>query len=318
MAVAPDRKEVAAYNSVGARARRAVKAGLNSLVGPLAVGILRVMRLVPPERLSRFSSAFMRKLGPWLREHRIGRDNLAAAFPEKSAAEIDVILMGVWDNLGRVGAEFAHMDKIWSLDPDHPEKSRIQFEPGDAERFIRLRDDGKGALIFAAHLGNWEMPALAGPAYGMDSAVLFRRPNVAAVDRAIQDIRGVNMGELIATTADAPMRLLDAVKSGKHVGMLVDQYFRRGVDVTFFGRTTKANPLLARIARHVDVPIHGVRIVRLPGGRFSAALTEEVVPARDSSGEVDVQATTQKITSVIEDWIREYPDQWLWLHRRWR
>jgi Kdo2-lipid IVA lauroyltransferase/acyltransferase len=318
MAVTPNKREVAAYNSLGARTRRAVKAALNSLVGPLAVGILRLMRLVPPERLSRTSSAFMRKLGPWLREHRIGRDNLAAAFPEKTPAEIDAILMGVWDNLGRVGAEFAHMDKIWSLDPDSPENSRIQFGPGDAERFIRLRDDGKGALIFAAHLGNWEMPALAGPAYGMESAVLFRRPNVAAVDRAIQDIRGVNMGELIATTADAPMRLLEAVRAGKHVGMLVDQYFRRGVDVTFFGRTTKANPLLARIARHVDVPIHGVRIVRLSGGKFSAALTEEVAPVRDASGEVDVQATTQKITSVIEGWIRNYPDQWLWLHRRWR
>jgi KDO2-lipid IV(A) lauroyltransferase len=126
------------------------------------------------------------------------------------------------------------------------------------------------------------------------------------------------MGELIATTADAPHRILEAARSGKHVGMLVDQYFRRGVDIEFFGRRTKANPLLARIARHVDVPIHGVRVVRLPGGRFRASLTEEVVPVRDANGEVDVQATTQKINSVIEGWVRDNPEQWLWLHRRWR
>jgi KDO2-lipid IV(A) lauroyltransferase len=276
------------------------------------------MRRVPAERLTKIASGFMRKVGPWLPEHRIGRANLAAAFPEKSPAEIETILAGVWDNLGRVGAEFSHMDKVWSLDVDHPEKGRVEFSPDDVERFIKLRDDGKGALFFAAHLGNWELPALAGPAYGMASAVLFRRPNVAAVDRAIQDIRGVNMGELIATTADAPLRLLDAVRAGKHVGMLVDQYFGRGVEVEFFGRKTRANPLLARIARHVDVPIHGVRIVRLPGGRFRATMTDEVAPVRDANGEVDVKATTQKITSIIEGWIREYPDQWLWLHRRWR
>src|SRR4029078_8509173 len=119
---------------------------------------------------------------------------------------------------------FAHMDKIWSYDPDRPDEGRITFGPGTIERFVQLRDDGKGALIFAAHLGNWEMPALAAPAYDMESAVLYRRPNVAAVDRAIQDIRGINMGELIATTAEAPHRILEAARAGKHVGMLVDQY----------------------------------------------------------------------------------------------
>jgi KDO2-lipid IV(A) lauroyltransferase len=88
--------------------------------------------------------------------------------------------------------------------------------------------------------------------------------------------------------------------------------------VTFFGRKTRANPLLARIARYVECPIHGVRIIRLPGGRFRAQLTEEVVPARDDKGEIDVAITTQKITAIIEGWVREHPDQWLWLHRRWR
>jgi len=88
--------------------------------------------------------------------------------------------------------------------------------------------------------------------------------------------------------------------------------------VTFFGRTAKANPLLARLARQVEVPIHGVRIVRLPNHRFRAELSDEVTPVRDAKGRIDVQATTQAVTSVIERWVREHPEQWLWLHRRWR
>ena len=86
---------------------------------------------------------------------------LTAAFPEKSPEEIEAILTGVWDNLGRVGAEFAHLDHIWEHDPRHPEVSRIEIQPRTHELFAQLRLDGKPALIFASHLGNWELPALA-------------------------------------------------------------------------------------------------------------------------------------------------------------
>jgi KDO2-lipid IV(A) lauroyltransferase len=88
--------------------------------------------------------------------------------------------------------------------------------------------------------------------------------------------------------------------------------------VTFFGRRTKANPLIARLARHVDCPIHGTRVVRLPGDRLRVDLTEAIEKPRDAHGEIDVAATMQVISSIIEGWVREYPEQWLWLHRRWR
>lgn len=298
--------------------RDTLKPASDAVLGAIAVAGLRITRYFDPDRTANAFAAVARTIGPWLPEHRIGRANLVAAFPEKSPAEIETILRGVWDNLGRVAAEFAHLDHIWMLDPDRPEAGRIELAPGTAEKFAALRDDGRGALIFASHLANWELPALAAPAYGLESAVLFRRPNIAAVDRAVQDIRAVNMGTMVANTHDAPLRLAQALQRGVHVGMLVDQHFGRGVDVTFFGRAIKANPLLARLARQVEVPIHGVRIIRLPGHRFRAELSDEVKPVRDAQGRLDIAATTQAITSVIEGWVREHPEQWLWLHRRWR
>ena len=249
---------------------------------------------------------------------KIGRANLTAAFPEKSPAEIETILAGVWDNLGRIGAEFAHLDHIWEHDPAHPEDSRIEIQPRTHKLFAQLRLDGKPALIFASHLGNWELPALAAVAHGLDAAILYRRPNIASADRAIQEIRAVKMGTLIPAGRDAPLKLAEALQNGQHVAMLVDQYLTNGVEVTFFGRKTRANPMLARLLRQIECPIHGVRIIRLPGHRFRAELSEEVKPVRDASGQIDVQGTMQAITSVVEGWIREYPDQWLWLHRRWR
>jgi KDO2-lipid IV(A) lauroyltransferase len=300
------------------RARNAAKSIAGGLIGAATVGMLRTTRYFDPVKTSDFFARMTKLIGPRLREHRIGRANLTAAFPEKSPEEIEQILMGVWDNLGRVGAEFAHMGHVWDYDREHPENSRIEIPARSIELFDQIRDDGKPALIFAAHLANWELPALAGVAHGLDAAILYRRPNIASADRIIQEMRQVNMGTLIPAGRDAPLRLGQALKEGKHVAMLIDQYLTGGVEVTFFGRKTRANPTLARLLRQVECPIHGVRIIRLPGGRFTGELTEEIPPVRDADGKIDIQGTMQAVTSVVESWVREHPEQWLWLHRRWR
>lgn len=298
--------------------RRAVKHAGSALVGALAIAMLKALRLIDHDRMADFGGRLMRIIGPIMPENRIGRENLIAAFPEKSSAEIKTILSGVWDNLGRIGAEFANLDRLGDFDPEHPEQGRIIGDPSNVVRFKRLINDGKPALIFAAHLGNWELPAISAATHKLDTAVLYRRPNIAAIDRWLHETRTASMGELISTSLDAPLKIAEALQRGAHVGMLVDQYYVRGVPVTFFGRRTMANPLLARLARHFDCPIHGARVVRLPGHRFRGELTEEIKPARATDGKIDIAGTMQIITSVVEGWVREHPEQWLWLHRRWR
>ena len=168
-------------------------------------------------------------------------------------------------------------------------------------------------------MANWELPALVASKYRLDTTVLYRRPNIGAVSDAIIDIRKDSMGTLVATGLDAPLKLLRVLETGGHVAMLVDQYYVNGVDVSFFGRSCKANPFIARLARHIDCPIHGTRVVRLPDKhRFRVDLTEAIEPRRDAEGKVDIAGTMQAITSVVEGWVREHPEQWLWVHRRWR
>jgi len=302
-----------------ARIRDALKPAGEAAVGALTIGILRTTRYFDPVKTANLFGKITQRIGPLFREDRIARANLTAAFPEKSPEEIDRIVAGVWDNMGRIGAEFAHLDRIWDYDPANPDKpSNVEFSKRTAEIFDQLRDDGKPALIFASHLGNWEIPALAAVAHGLDAAVLYRPPNIAAADRAIKTIRAVSMGNLIAASPDAPVKLAHALSDGQHVAMLVDQWFGKGVEVDFFGRKTRANPTLARLLRQVECPIHGVRIIRLPNHRFRIEVSEEVKPVHTADGKIDIQGTMQAVTSVLEGWIREYPDQWLWLHRRWR
>jgi Kdo2-lipid IVA lauroyltransferase/acyltransferase len=135
------------------------------------------------------------------------------------------------------------------------------------------------------------------------------------------------MGTLVPADFDAPFRLAEALENGAHVGMLVDQHFNkdirggrgRGVDVTLFGRTCKANPLLAHLAQVSNCQIRGMRVIRQRDrNTFWSEMTDVIDVPRGADGRIEIQGTMQVITSVIEGWIREHPEQWLWLHRRWR
>src|SRR5260370_7859895 len=127
----------------------------------------------------------------------------------------------------------------------------------------------------------------------MSAPVVYRRPNLGAVAEAIIPLRSVSMGELIPSDRAAPIRVARALEKGVHVGMLVDQHFGQGVDVMFFGRRCKANPLIARLARHFDCPIHGVRAIRPPGGPFRAEITEAVAAPPDPRRSIKPQAPIQ-------------------------
>jgi len=305
--------------SLAAGSRRLLKSAGDAMLGHAFVGTIKALRLVDRKRMARMASSVTRTFGPRLKEHKLARDQLVAAFPEKSPDEIETILAGVWDNLGRVAAEFAHIDRLHIVDPDRPGPEDITYSQRTFDLFHQLRLDGKPALLFTSHLANWELSAYVAAAYKLDLHILYRRPNIAAVDEAVRKSREGIMGTLVATGLDAPVKLLRVLESGGHVAVLVDQHYVRGVDVTFFGRTCKANPLIAQLAQHVDCPIHGARIVRLPDrDRFRIDLTEAIAPVRDADGKVDIQGTMQVITSVVEGWVREHPEQWLWLHRRWR
>ena len=278
-------------STVRRRLRRGLKHAGNALGGFIAVGMLKLLRLFSPDGTANAAGWLMRTIGPLFPENRIGRAQLKAAFPEKPDAEIETILTGVWDNVGRMGAEFAQLDRLWNEDAHEHAGGRVELGPESVARFLQLQNDGKPALIFAAHLANWELPAVCAATYKLDSAVLYRKPNVAAINDWLAQTRAASMGEIISTGMSAPMKISEALERGAHVGMLVDQYYVRGVPVTFFGQPTMAN---------------------------RAELTGEIQPVRGADGKIDIAGTMQVIITVIEGWIREYPEQWLWLHRRWR
>jgi len=289
---------------------------LDRFLGRITGSLFWLLRRMSPERASNFVGVLARRIGPLLPEHRIGRRQLQAAFPDRDTPWVEATLRDAWENLGRVAGEYVHLDRIWDYDPDLPERSRITTDAGPV--LERLRDDGKPALLFTAHLANWELPAVAAQRHGLPTAVVYRMPNNRVVADQIVAIRGPLMGRLISTRRAGAFEMAAALERGEHLGMLVDQFFGRGQTIDFFGRPTKANPTLARLARRYDCPVYGVRVIRRPGLRFHVTTTGPLDLPRDPDGQVNVQAATQMINTVVEEWIREEPAQWLWFHRRWR
>ena len=279
-------------------------------------GVFALARALGPDRSSAVGGAIARRLGPLLPQHRIGLANLRAAFPDKSEAEIRAILAGAWENIGRLGAEYPHLGQLFDYDHYSGEIGRIEVD--GIEHFIALAEDGKPALIFSAHLANWELPPICAARYGLDSTVVFRPPNEPAAAHVLHEIRSQTMGGLEAARQGAAFAMRGVLERGGHLGMLIDQHFTRGVTVDFLGRPAFTNPIMGKFARAFDCPVHGVRVIRLPAGRFRLQLTPALDLPRDAEGLVDVQGAMQAMTRVVEDWVREHPEQWLWMHRRWR
>lgn len=296
--------------------RALMKIGEVAMLG-LVSGVFALARALGPERASAVGGAITRTLGPLLPVHKVALKNLAAAFPEKSEQERRAIARGAWENLGRTAAEYAHLHHLFDWDENNPDSpSRCTVE--GIEHFLALRDDGRPGIIFSAHLANWELPAICAATYGLAVTAVFRAPNNPAVNSIVHAIRAGTMGGLEAARPGAAFAMKDALEQGGHLGMLIDQHFTRGVPVPFFGTPAMTNPIMAKFAAAFECPVHGVRVVRMPGYRFRLELTPPLVLPRNNDGSVDIQGAMAAMTAVVEGWVREHPEQWLWMHRRWR
>ncbi len=277
--------------------------------------LLKALRLVPFDTATRTFERIARWLGPKLKRHRVALANLAIAFPEKSPEDREKIAVDAWAHLARGLLEYGYFDQIYDLDASNKGTDRIDLRNG--EQFDKLRDDGLPGILFTGHLGNFELLPMAAVTYGLELVSMFRAPNNPYAASKVAEARKDIAGNLVASGQGASFQLMSALDRGAHIGLLVDQKFLRGIPIPFFGKDAPTNPLLAKLARRYDCPVHGARTVRLADGRFRLEITEELELPRDKDGEIDIRGTMELINRIVEGWVREYPEQWLWIHRRW-
>ena len=248
------------------------------------------------------------------RLRQVGMRNLAMVFPEKSTAERARILRVVFTSLGRQLAELCQFPRYT------PENIDEVVVYDGLENYERAYARKKGVLFLTAHFGGWELSAFAHSLHGHWLHVVMRPMDNEYLDRLLQHYRTMHGNKTVAKD-DFVRGLLAAMKAGETVGILMDTNMTppQGIFVDFFGIPACTASGLARIALRTDAAVvpgftiwdPALRKYRL---RFDPAL--ELI--RTGGLEADIASNTQMFTQVIEDYVRKYPDQWLWVHRRWK
>jgi KDO2-lipid IV(A) lauroyltransferase len=211
----------------------------------------------------------------------------------------------MWDNLGRVAAELPHLPHEYLF-------QRIRV--GGSEH---IPQDGSAAIFFSGHLGNWELTYPIARKHGVPVTLIYREANNPYVDKVIFDLRSTQSAYLLSKGPRSAIKLARAIKSGHSLAVLIDQKMNDGIPVSFFGREAMTAPAIAELALRYNMPIIPARIVRSKGCHFEANVYAPLAITRTGDMEKDVYAIMTQINQMLESWIREHPEQWFWVHKRW-
>jgi Kdo2-lipid IVA lauroyltransferase/acyltransferase len=269
-----------------------------------------------PRPLARALAVFISQIVYVLhvRLRRVGMRNLQLAFPEKSEHERKRILRGEFSSLGRQLAELCQF-------PRYTRQNVNEVVVYDGlENYERAYARGKGVLFLTAHFGGWELSAFAHSLHGHRVNIVMRPMDNPYLDRMLQEYRTMH-GNQVVPKDDFVRGLLAAMKAGETVGILMDTNMTppQGVFVDFFGIAACTASGLARIALRTDAAVvPGFTIWDEELGKYRLRFDPALELVRTGDLEADIVANTQKFTTVIEGYVRRYPEQWLWVHRRWK
>jgi KDO2-lipid IV(A) lauroyltransferase len=253
-------------------------------------------------------AALARFVGQFTRMNQKARERLGEFFPHFSWSERQLCMRQMWSNLGSVVAEYANIDKIQVGGP--------YLEVDGLEHLLKLKDDGKPGLIFAGHIANWEMVAVACRDHGVKTSQVYRAANSPYVNRLIRAIQLKVTSNLIPKGPAGGRKSLESLNKGEHLILLIDQKMNNGISVPFFGKEAMTPPGLARLAEKFMCPVLPAQVVRLESGKLKVIFHPAIHFPADGSkdGYREFMIT---VHAYLEQWITQEPGQWLWLHNRW-
>ncbi|MGE3771248.1 MAG: lysophospholipid acyltransferase family protein [Bdellovibrionales bacterium] len=234
------------------------------------------------------------------------RKNLQLALPER-AAEHEDIIKGMWRNMGRVLFEYPHLNRLW-------DSGRLQVVGAE----IAEANRNKPVVFVAAHLANWEIGPLVMAKNGWDIAGLYRPPNNPFIMPLLHFARRVSRQKLFPKSAKGAMDFMRHVRAGGYGGVIMDQRLTEGVEVPFFGHPVLAPSLAAMLAVRYGVTVIPTRVERLGGTRQRGTVYPPLQVPAEGTDDQRITAMTASIYRVFEEWIRARPEQWLWMHDRWK
>mgnify|MGYP001826990780 CR=1 FL=1 len=271
----------------------------------------RFLLCLSPEAASNFGAFVMRRLGPFLSQHKVALDNVQKAFPDWTHEKVKATAVAAWENVGRTAGELPHLRHIT------PYRTNSRIEVVNAEALDQVEQSQSGAVFISGHFANWEVMAAVICRRPVDCLITYRAINNPHIDRRLSRLRHDYGIQALAPKGLGTRSLMKALQAGRSAAFLNDQKFREGLAIPFFARPAMTAPGPARLAIKYNVPIIPVSTVRVAPARFRVTIHDPIIPPATGKPEEDLTQTVTAITEFIEARVREHPDQWFWMHRRW-
>ncbi len=291
------------------RLRRLLIYPLEAILVVLGYGFFR---LLPLDTASALGGWLGRIIGRCLPVSRRAAANIRRAMPELDQPAIAKIIRDMWDNLGRVTAEYPHLEQI-----TRNTGSGGRVEVAGVEHAAAIRDAGTACILFSGHFSNWEVFPLSLRDFGFPCAQVYRAANNPLVDRMLLGIRRVTPPDTIPKGRRGARQAMAVLRQGRRLGMLVDQKMNDGIPVAFFGRDAMTPPALAQFALRFECKVLPVHLERTEGCHFRLTFHPSLEITDSGDRQADASAIMTEVNAIMEGWIRERPAQWLWVHRRW-
>ncbi len=267
--------------------------------------VLLILRLIPIDIASASAGWLGSKIGPHTIWHKRANANLRLAMPELTEKQRRKILTGMWWNLGRNVGEFPHTLKLMNS------SRRIKIEGLD-----KISACEKGSIIFGAHLANWEIVPTTLKRLNRKSGIVYRPLNNPVADFFIQKRQRYLNANFFLKGREAAKGMLATVKANGIVALLIDQQLREGRMVPFFGVPVKTPLAHIKIAAKQKIKLYPLETIRIKGAYYKIVVHSPITVSEKASDD-EILAVALKINKLLESWIKERPEQWLWPHRRW-
>ena len=273
------------------------------LEGILLYVLYGFFKLLPPETASNIGGRIAKFIGPKLGSSRKAMKNLKKVFPDKGEEEHKNILSDMWDNLGRVFAEYPHIEYI--------SKNLVEIEGQEHLKEIEKNP----TIFFSAHMANWEIlaPSLLLQLH-IEGLLVYRTPNNPYAAKLVENARQIDPRLGFTTKSEKGVR--DMVKELRQkgvLGLLIDQKYNKGLDVPFFNHSAMTSPAFVELGQKFKADLFPLQIKRVNGTRFKMTIYPQMQIENHS-----VEDILHEAHGHLEKWISEEPSQWLWLHQRWK
>ncbi len=272
--------------------------------------VTNLVRLLPVDVASDLGAAIFKTLGPMTSLRKLVRKNLDLAFPDKDEAWKARVTVEQWDNLGRTFAELIMMDRITVAN------GRIVVE--NMQRLRDIAASGRPVVFISGHFANFEIMPSAILEAGIICQITYRAINNPYIDKRVRTARARYGVKLFAPKGgDGAKEILAGMARGESSALMNDQKFNRGVATPFFGRIVETAPGPAKFAQKFGTVLQPMSVYRLDKARFKVVVHDPLPVDNTGQRSRDIETTVCKVSQFIEDVVRERPEEWFWVHKRW-